>query len=369
MAKKTKTVQFQIPEPCSENWNKMHSLPGGRFCDNCEKTVVDFSEMTDNELVRFFERNDQKLCGRFRSDQLNKEIELPRIPSSFQKWKSVAAIAAGLLTWNTAPAQTILPQENISMVEKTKSRNGKRQVEKTNTSFLKNKLKGIVKDNNGEIFIGVNILLGKDKGTTTDIDGKFELEIPNDLESFEVTFSYLGYETQVIEFDKKDISEGIDAEVKMVKRNLGLITIDVSAESLRTQMNTFLTGMTIVTPSCLVSVPPTSKKDEVAKEEIHQPISNIYPNPFIDYVNVVLKLEKDQPYLFHLYNANGQLIWAKTYEMAKGKQELRLDFSEVRMVQGNYFLRITDGNREIQTKKIIKVNMKGEMDIVVPIRQ
>ncbi len=80
-------------------------------------------------------------------------------------------------------------------------------------------------------------------------------------------------------------------------------------------------------------------------EERHQPISNIYPNPFIDHVNVLLNLEKDQPYLHHLYNMNGQLIWAKTYELSKGKQELRLDFSEVKMAQGSHFLRITGGNR------------------------
>ena len=46
--------------------------------------------------------------------------------------------------------------------------------------------------------IGVNILLGKDKGTATDVNGKFELDISSDWESFEVTFSCLGYETPVV---------------------------------------------------------------------------------------------------------------------------------------------------------------------------
>jgi len=119
MAKKPKTIRFLVPEPCSENWNEMHSLPGGRFCDNCEKTVVDFSEMANNELVRFFEKNDQKLCGRFRSDQLDKEIEFPRVPTSFQKLKSIAAIAAGLLVWNGVDAQTVRTLGSIIKVEAT----------------------------------------------------------------------------------------------------------------------------------------------------------------------------------------------------------------------------------------------------------
>lgn len=369
MAKKSKTIQFQVPEPCSENWNKMHSLPGGRFCDNCEKTVVDFSQMTDNELVRYFEKNNQQLCGRFRSDQLNKEIEFPRVPNSFQKLKSIAAIAAGLLAWNPAPAQTILPQENISIVKKTKDTKGEKdKLKNPNATFSKNKLKGIVKDENGETLIGVNILLEKNKGTTTDIDGKFELEIPSDWESFDITFSYVGYETQVIEFDKKDILEGKNAEVKMVAAENLLDEAVVTAYKfpfVKGDVSTF--GM--ITSNQCGSVPATEIQNEEFPKIEYQPISNIYPNPFVNYVNVLLELEKNQPYLFHLYNTNGQLIWAKTYDLVKGKQELRLDFSGVKMAQGNHFLRITDGNREMQTKKIIKVNVKGEKASMLPVRQ
>ncbi len=367
MKKKAKTIQFQIPEPCSENWNKMHSLPGGRFCDNCEKTVVDFSQMTDNELVRFFEKNDQQLCGRFRSDQLDKEIELPRVQTSFQKLKSIAAIAAGLLAWNTAPAQTISPQESISIVKKTKAVKGEKCQRKiSNTTFSKKKFKGIVKDQNGETLIGVNILLEKNKGTVTDIDGTFELEIPDDWESFEITFSYMGFETQVIEFDQKDILDGKNAEVKMMEAENILEEAVVTVYGFPFVKGGVSTVGMITSTNC-GSVPATEIEEDLpAKKD--QPISNIYPNPFVDHVNVVLELEKDQPYLFHLYNTNGQLIWAKTYELPKGKQELRLDFSEVRMVQGTHFLRITDGNREVQTKKIIKVNTKGERNVVNPVQ-
>ena len=320
--------------------------------------------MTDNELVRFFEKNDQKLCGRFRSDQLNKEIELPRIPNSFQKWKSVAAIAAGLLAWNAVDAQINHHQVNNFKVESTIEK------ENNNKSSI-NKLKGIVKDEKGEALIGVNILLGGNRGTVTDIYGKFELEIPDDRESVEITFSYLGYKTQVIEFEQKEISNGKLAEIRMVETNhqLSTLEVDVTAKRIELSKCEITTGRSIMYIAGGfrgVEVPVEKEKEkEKEKTEISQPISNIYPNPFVDYVNVMLELEKDQPYLFHLYNANGQLIWAKTYNLPKGKQELRLDFSNVRMAQGNHFLRITDGNREIQTKKIIKVNTKGEESVIL----
>lgn len=370
MAKKSKTILFQVPEPCSENWNKMHSLPGGRFCDNCEKTVVDFSEMTDNELVRYFQENDHKLCGRFRPDQLDKEIELPRVPTSMQKWKSVATIAAGLLAWNSTSAQTPVPPENISIVDKTKTQKGVKSKEiKNNTTFSKNKLKGIVKDEKGGTLLGANILLEKNRGTTTDIDGKFELEIPEDWESYEITFSYLGYETQVIEFDKEDVLKGKDAEVRLTEMQHNMTPIEVIGYRVPVVRGLYTTGLTVTSIDNCYFDAKEEEEIETEEEIINEPISNIYPNPFVDYVNVLLELEKNQPYLFHLYNAKGQLIWAKTYDLAKGKQDLRLDFSEVKMAQGTHFLRITDGSREMQTKKIIKVNTKGEVPQILPVQQ
>lgn len=45
---------------------------GGRHCDHCEKTVIDFTSMTDRELVQFFiQAKDNGICGRFRSSQLD----------------------------------------------------------------------------------------------------------------------------------------------------------------------------------------------------------------------------------------------------------------------------------------------------------
>ena len=58
-------------------------------------------------------------------------------------------------------------------------------------------ISGIVKDNSGEPLIGVSVQVkGKAIGTVTDIDGKFQLNIPqrNDI----LIFSYLGYTTQEV---------------------------------------------------------------------------------------------------------------------------------------------------------------------------
>jgi hypothetical protein len=50
----------------------------GKFCDSCQKTVIDFSNMSDNQLAQFFKKPASSVCGRFHQDQLEREINIPR---------------------------------------------------------------------------------------------------------------------------------------------------------------------------------------------------------------------------------------------------------------------------------------------------
>lgn len=60
---------------------------------------------------------------------------------------------------------------------------------------------GIVKDTNGESIIGANIFIeGTTIGTITDINGNFRLNAPN---NGKLIVSYIGYETQKVDINKK----------------------------------------------------------------------------------------------------------------------------------------------------------------------
>jgi hypothetical protein len=70
---KPESMKIQIPSPCHENWDAMTPAGQGAFCSACEKTVIDFSKMTDQEITYYFtSHTDNKICGRFRTDQLQK---------------------------------------------------------------------------------------------------------------------------------------------------------------------------------------------------------------------------------------------------------------------------------------------------------
>lgn len=84
-------VQVSIPKPCHESWDAMQPVTDGRHCRQCQKVVTDFTKMSDAQIIAFLQREPFG-CGRFREDQVDRELILParKVPFAM-KW------AAGLL--------------------------------------------------------------------------------------------------------------------------------------------------------------------------------------------------------------------------------------------------------------------------------
>ena len=73
-----KYLSIQVPEPCHENWDNMTAANQGRYCNACAKTVIDFSEMTDTQVLNHFKKDTGNTCGRFHHNQLENNILIPR---------------------------------------------------------------------------------------------------------------------------------------------------------------------------------------------------------------------------------------------------------------------------------------------------
>ncbi len=72
-----KTIRVSIPKPCHENWNSMSPKDKGRHCNVCEKTVFDFTNKTDEYIVKTFEQN-HNICARLKNIQLDRELAYSR---------------------------------------------------------------------------------------------------------------------------------------------------------------------------------------------------------------------------------------------------------------------------------------------------
>ena len=50
-------IQIKLTTPCHENWSNMRPAEKGRYCAACQKTVVDFTQMNDGEILRYLKRS------------------------------------------------------------------------------------------------------------------------------------------------------------------------------------------------------------------------------------------------------------------------------------------------------------------------
>ena len=66
--------QLELRAPCSESWETMPPVPHGRFCQSCAKQVVDFTGLTDDQVLFLLKKSGGTLCGRVAETQLDRDL-------------------------------------------------------------------------------------------------------------------------------------------------------------------------------------------------------------------------------------------------------------------------------------------------------
>jgi hypothetical protein len=190
-----KVININIPEPCHEDWNTMTPQEKGRHCAVCNKTVVDFTKSTDEQLINTFE-SEGNLCGRFKSSQLNRDVVLSRKEKN--NYRSLAA--SGLFAMLSFNSHEVKAQGATKLVH-SDSIYGNQNLQKTVLSASKHVIvKGKIIDESGLPLPGAIVLIrGTTIGTTTNFDGDFSIEAKlNDT----LIISYVGYKNKSLLLEK-----------------------------------------------------------------------------------------------------------------------------------------------------------------------
>nr|WP_321246711.1 carboxypeptidase-like regulatory domain-containing protein [uncultured Psychroserpens sp.] len=184
-------LNINIPTPCHEDWNDMTQEQKGRHCRSCEKTVFDFTSKTDEYIVKTYQE-DIKLCGRFKTSQINRELVLSRK----EKNNYVSYVASTLFAFLSYGSMDIEAQEQPKVVNTNPSHyptvKGKMAI-----SILNKPINGTVTDNHdGLPLLGVNVVIkGTKTGAQTDFDGNYTLKAKK---GDTLIFSYLGYKKKEV---------------------------------------------------------------------------------------------------------------------------------------------------------------------------
>ena len=182
---------IDIPKKCHQFWSDMSPINEGRHCENCNKAVINFTAMTDSEIINYLSRNDN-VCGRFinnQIDQLNQNIITPKKHLAFFKNYKFAALLAGIMIFNKTEAKPKEPQQFMQFKPIIKS--SVNTID--STQYIK--VRGIVTDENGGRIQGANVSIrGTNLATITNSKGYFELTVLQDA-NYQLEFKFIGHQT------------------------------------------------------------------------------------------------------------------------------------------------------------------------------
>lgn len=186
-------IQISIPEPCQEGWQNMTPVEKGRFCASCQKTVLDFTHLSDNEIIKLVSKNDA-LCGRINVSQLNRNLIETKIKSNYFGYFATSVLAFLSLGTYTIVAQEKPVQEQTDLKYLNKATDSVKNITVT----------GVVTGNSGEFLQGATVVI-KNTSSGVQTNEKSEYSIKVNIGDI-LVFSYLGYEDRVITVNANKIN-------------------------------------------------------------------------------------------------------------------------------------------------------------------
>lgn len=314
----SKAIQLTVAEPCHENWDKMNPVQQGRFCGSCQKQVVDFSVMSDRELLQFFQKpSTGSVCGRFMNDQLDRKLEQPAKKISWFRYAWQILLPALFVTKVSAqrtmgklaarPVQDTIRRLEIplppvmGMVVRVPDRKPKiDSVIKDIPMIREGLIKGKVTDSTGQPIPYASIDPGNGKARPADANGEFELDAVFIRNGQTIRISSVNYEMKVILIDKeKAIREGLQ-----VKLNAKAVL----PEAVITCYPQYRKGM--VTMGAVSTVKQRIETAEIIPLPEIKSGLHVYPNPISQGQSLTISIDKPEEgyYTFILSALSGQLL-------------------------------------------------------------
>lgn len=375
MIMKNTYFSIQVPESCHEDWNEMTPTAQGRFCQACERNLVDFTQMSDTQLVHYFRTNKGKICGRFNLTQLDRKLNYPQATKPIYS-KAVGLLFSGLLTASTLEAQqseTAFPLPIVEAVEKEEAIliEGPQKVEETPFE-----VKGTITDEDGEALIGATVLLkGSQQGTITDIDGKFNMTIPADYNNPVLVFSYTGFTTQEVALNPNN--PNVEIELELNSCDMMLLGVVVAGyghfrepipetslwSELRDLFRSFKKNKKAKKEKKAkrqkrhkeVVVNPTTLPQNNSPAFLEQDVLTVYPNPFDQELKLRFESVKEQQIQINIYDESGRFIKAWSESVLQGENEILLNMGNPGLSSGQYHLQMIEEDGKTHHEKLVRI--------------
>lgn len=305
-----KKIHLSIAKPCREDWNNMTPDDKGKFCAACQKSVIDFTNMSDRQIAEFFKKPPQSVCGRVYNDQLNREIVIPkkRIPRLKYFFQFTLPVF-------------VLFLKSCGVKDNTQ---GKIKVQAKVSNHISEPIATLgvmiqeikpVKDTIHEIH--------EERFTKGEMMGDVEVAIEEDT--------------------IKKQSDSLD-EIQMEKKPMDTVVVVAYPATMG--------KMTVGAVSSVCTSKSQTQKDSIKKETLSEEATfKVYPNPVKKGASLTIAFETESDYQLQFFSSSGQLILSqqnKTEKTSSGTIQIPSNIAT-----GIYFLQIIAKNKQSKTTRVI----------------
>ncbi|MBL7732480.1 MAG: carboxypeptidase-like regulatory domain-containing protein [Chitinophagaceae bacterium] len=349
----SKKLQLSIAEPCHENWDSMTPSQKGKFCGFCQKQVVDFTHMSDRQVIEFFKKpSTGSVCGRFITDQLDREMDIPKKRMPWLKYFFSIALPAFFISKLSAQHKMGMVAKpmpvdtaRVNVVPET------RMLGEVAPSYLPvnckpdldltDKVTGKVVNENGEVVPFASIETGKKgEGIMTDENGQFTINKIWLKKGRSLTVSSAGYETKIILAGEEEYAAG--KIVVALKANVVLPEVVITA--LGNVRQGFITvGMVMTKGETIVKLTDSTLQKPGPKTNLPmEPAFHLYPNPVPagGTVNMSFTKLEEGYYQLQIISLTGQLMQQKEIWIDTEARLLNLELPA--LAASTYFIVMTD---------------------------
>ncbi len=342
-----------IPEPCHEDWQQMTPAAQGRFCQSCAKHVVDFSTMSDEQILNHISKAAGGMCGRFANEQLQRPL-MPAKQETKKTWWLAAMLPLVMLfekagaqkktTHKTKPAyiKHSYTYETLGVVVP-------RIILKPKASEATIKtiteIKGRVMNEKGEAIPFASVFADKPQASTmADASGFFTIKYNNDAGNIKLK----GFAVGVGEGDLTVTGENTENIELILKGEVKTLPEIATSSQFETPMLCGVAGGLSITRKDTIF----EKIDTLIRSVLHKEPFKTFPNPAPSGSNITVDVTKPGQYAIQLFNNSGQLIQAKQFDAPQGYTQTAF-LIPATVAAGVYYIRLVDNKTGKQyTNKI-----------------
>lgn len=332
-----KSLQLNIPTPCHEDWQNMTPNDNGRHCMSCQKTVIDFTTMSDREILDYIGKSNSNICGRVDPGQMDRPLSFPSTgPQLPRKYFWRLLIPTFLIAGKVNAQKGKLRVDTVKV--ETRDDYPMMGAVAFPAVYKENKISGLVFDSKtNEPIEGVSVIILGAKKMAVAENGSFQFTHIKNNKDITLELSAIGYKTAQQPLLKN--ANWVDLKIYMDPEPEKLAAVTVvgwDTQKLRGYAGGLIYCYKVTRAQKLMR----SLADTLAIPSFRA--VKAYPNPVMrgNAINLELAIKEVGDYKLELMDEIGRVVWVQPLQINAKKQTNQVA-TNAAWSKGIYWLRIT----------------------------